>query len=242
MTNRERLEELLKKYPNVVTIEEKDGLLRLKPAEEIHNINIGEFLDDVYMLEAELANKENNNNITLDLKTLDTVTLEEVIKASLCRQDLSDPLMMLNIINLIKIYNTLNDNFFKSENVYFDSAEELLDVRLDLQEELEDFIQKLSIYFISLFKSYNKVVYTPTDQHIKLPKIYKTIFLMSDFLTLSGIFASSKPFSTSECIYIEDAIECIYSLEQKSLIGYNLFSNMIEGLKNDNSRNDNKVQ
>lgn len=234
MENNIKLKELLTQYPNVITITEKDGLLRLKPTDEIHNIDVEKFINEIYALESELAN-EGKNNIGLDLKGLDIETLEAIIKTSLHREDLSDPIMILNILNLIKIYNTLNDNYFTSENVYFQNTEMLLDVRLDLQEELEAFIKQLSIYFISLFKSYNKVTYTPTDIHKKLPKIYKTIFLSSDFLTLSGIFASSEPFSTSECIYLEDAIECMYTLEQKSAIGYSLISNMIEGLSHGRS-------
>lgn len=243
MTNIERLNEFLKDYPDVVEVIEKDNLLRLKPTDKIKDVDLDKFANNLFMLEAELANKEHNNNITLDLKGLDLSIIQEFVKIGLRREDLSDPLMMLNIINLIKIYNVLNDNFLQSENVYFSDTEQILDTRLELREELEDFVQQLSIYFISLFKSYNKTTYVAQDTHKKLPKIFKNIFLMSDFLTLSGIFASSKPFSTDQCVYLEDAIECMYTLEQKSAIGYSLISDMIKGLSDGNSSgNSDKIQ
>ena len=231
--NKQQLTEFLKQYPDVFTIEESENLLRVKPTDKIKDINIEKFANDIFDLETKLAN-EDQNYISLDLKGLDVPNLEKIIKVALKKEDLADPLMILNIMNLIKIYNTLNSTFFENKDVYVFEISNLLDIRLDLQEELEDFIKQLSIYYISLFKSYNKVMYTPLDIHKPLPKLFKTIFLTSNTATLAGIFASSKPFSTEDCIYLDDALECIYALKEKDAIEFNLMSDFI-GKQNGNA-------
>lgn len=230
--NKELLTDFSKQYPDVFTIKETEELLRIQLTDKIKDIDLNSFVNELFDIETKLA-EEGTNYISLDLKGLDIHFLEEIIRIALQREDLADPLMTLNIFNLIKIYNTLNPQFFENENIYILDTSGLLDLRLDLQEELEAFVKQLSIYFLSLFKSYNKTTYIPTDTHQKLPRIYKTIFLTSDLLTLSGIFSSSAPFSTSELVYLEDAIECIYSLEEKCAINFSLISNMIKGLEND---------
>jgi hypothetical protein len=175
-------------------------------------------------------------------KGLNTDLIEESIKYSLTREDLKDPLMILNIINLIKIYNNLNDNFFQDENIYIDSKKQLLDIKKHIKQELKDFIKKLSIYFISIIKSYNKVTYTSLDTYTVLPNIYKTIFLSSDFLTLAGILSVSDSFNTEECVTVKDSFTYVSSLLTKNLLSINLMNNFFKDFdekikkdKNDNS-------
>ena len=121
---------------------------------------------------------------------------------------------------------TLERLFFNDSKIYVNSIEDLLDVKLDLTDELKGFQKQLSIYFISLFKSYNKFSYEPLDKHIELPEIYKNIILSLDILTLSGIFSVSEPFSTNECVYIDSAIIYMNELLMKGTISSNLFSTL----------------
>ena len=174
---------------------------------------------------------ETKEIVFLNLKGLDTSLITSSIRYALSREDLRNPYMILNIINLIKIYNTLDDSFFENEKVYVNSIEDLLDVKLDLTEELNKFQKQLSIYFISLFKSYNKVSYEPLDKHIELPEIYKNIILSLDILTLSGIFSVSEPFSTEECVYIDSAIIYMNELLMRGALCSNLL-NTLFGDKN----------
>lgn len=170
---------------------------------------------------------DSNNLVYLKLKSLSSELKTKAIKYSLTREDLRNPYMILNIINLIKIYNTLDDSFFNDDRIYMSSIEDLLDIKLDLSEELEDFQKKISIYFISLFKSYNKISYEPLDKHISLPNIYKNIILSLDILTLSGIFSISKPFSTEECTYIENAHIYLNELLLKGYLSAQLLNNFL---------------
>ena len=194
--------------------------------------NIVAKLEEIYNLE----NEYKDEIIMVDLKGLPIDIISEAIKYSLTREDLRDSLMILNIFNLVKIYNTLDESFFEDKNVYVSSIENMLDIKLSLRNEIKAFSKKLSIYFISLFKSYNKLSFNPLDTHIELPNIYSTIILSSDILTLSGIFSTSEPFSTSECVYIDNSFKYISSLLTKNFMTINFMDDFFKGL-NDGTSN-----
>ena len=194
--------------------------------------NIVAKLEEIYNLE----NEYKDETIMVDLKGLPIDIISEAIKYSLTREDLRDSLMILNIFNLVKIYNTLDESFFEDKNVYVSSIENMLDIKLSLRNEIKAFSKKLSIYFISLFKSYNKLSFNPLDTHIELPNIYSTIILSSDILTLSGIFSTSEPFSTSECVYIDNSFKYISSLLTKNFMTINFMDDFFKGL-NDGTSN-----
>lgn len=206
--------------------------LNIKIKNTINKTDLIAFLSKLYEFETKLS-LENKNNVILNIKDLDLELLVELFKFSFKYNDLCDATVLLNIINLIKIYNSLDDSFFNDERICVSSIDMLLDLKLELQDELKDFQKQLSIYFISLFKSYNKLVYTPLDSSIDLPIIYKNIFMSTDLLTLSGIFSVSEDFSTQECVYINNALEIIFSLHEKTLVSTALMNDFLKGINND---------
>lgn len=156
-------------------------------------------------------------NVMVDLKSCPTELKIEAIKYALTLDNLSDPLMILNILNLIKVYNTLDDEFFKLPDIYVNTVEELLDIKLALRDDLKEFSRKLSIYFLSIIKSYNKLTFTPADEHKDLPKLYEIIIMSTDFLTLSGIFSKATGISTDDLMYINNAYLYMNSLIMKGM-------------------------
>lgn len=151
-------------------------------------------------------------NCALDLKSCDVKLKADIIRYALTQDNVTDPLMLLNILNLVKVYNTLDDSYFEAPDIYVSSVEELLDLKLDLNKDLKAFARQLSIYFLSLIKSYNKFAYTPADEHYELPKTYESIILATDMLTLAGIFAKVTNISTDELLYIDNAYIYMTSL------------------------------
>ena len=181
---------------------------------------------------------ENNRTFQLNLKNLTIENKVSAFKYALTRNDIIDARMILNLFNLVKIYNTLDDSYFESDDIFVNNIEELLDIKLELQSELKVFAKTISIYFISLFKSYNKVTYTPLDEHMELPRMYSIMFMSSDLLTLSGIFSISESFSTEDCKYIDGAFVYLKDLISKSSLGNDLIMKFMEGFKNGNARRD----
>lgn len=204
----------------------------ISPHTSITKDELIQVLDNVYNIE----NKKQDGfgTIYLNLKGLSVDLITEAIRYSLKREDLKNPLMILNIINLIKIYNTLDDSFFENENVYVSSIEDLLDLKLALKNDLKPIIKQLSIYFISLFKSYNKLTYSPLDTHIKLPSLYENIILACDMLTLCGILSVSESFNLDDCKYVENAHIYLQDMIMKNAFGINLMKSFIEGFENGN--------
>ena len=149
-------------------------------------------------------------------------------------EDLSDSLLILNLINLVKSYNSLDDSFFNNDEIYVKDIEDLVDLKIEIQPELQDFINKLSIYFLSMLKSYNKYSFTVLDEYQSLPNLYLTIFNSCDFLTLCGIFANAEPFSTDKCIYLNNTLECMVNLQLKGNIAISCVSDFLKGFENGN--------
>lgn len=218
-----------------VNVTKEEDKIKIKVLDTIDLEDLNTLILELFDYENKLQPEE-KNNILLILKDLSVDKLAEVFKVALRTDNLSDPLLTLNIINLIKTYNSLSDEFFADENIYINSMEDFIDLKYEIQEELQAFIKQLSIYFISLFKSYNKLIYTPLDNHISLPIVYKNIFMATDLLTLSGIFAASPNFNTDECIYITDALEVLLLLQEKTNISTCLMNDFLKGLEDGNNK------
>ena len=210
-----------------VQVKDEDEKLILTVDEDILPDTLKEFLSKLYDFEKALAEKH-VNNVILRLKGINVEALTEAFRFSMTREDLSDPVMLLNLIDFVKTYNTLDDSFFTNEDIYFSELSEMLDVRLEIQEDIEAFVQKLAIYFISLFKSCNKFLYTAHDYHITLPNLYRNFFLSTDLLTCAGIFTISKPFNTEDCVYIDNAMEYILAFQEKNSVSFNFLESFLK--------------
>lgn len=211
-----------------MTIEKNlDGTMTymLKPHMDISKDELLTVIQQVYDSQ---VSEEFKDTVYLRLKGLSSELLAEVFKYAFTRYDLKDPLTSLNIFNLIKIYNTLDESFFEDENVWFSSLENMLDVKLLIHNELKQFIRQFSIYFLSLIKSYNKITYTSVDNNIEMGQLFKTLFLTMDFMTAAGIFSTTKDINTNELLLITDAFKYLNDMMVKNCMGINLLNSFLE--------------
>ena len=78
-------------------------------------------IEDLIDLLRQVYDEENKEDCIetyyLRLKGLSTELLAEAFKYSLSREDLKDPLMLLNIVNYIKNGTKLNSLFFENEDI-----------------------------------------------------------------------------------------------------------------------------
>lgn len=163
-------------------------------------------LDKIIDYEAEKY-KENTNIFTANIiiKDFSTEKLIEIYKHLLAKDTIVNSSLILNIINLVKLYNSFDDSFFNHHLIYEKDLEQFLDIKLALKEELSAFITTLSKYWLSVIWSAHKIAYTYLDQPVVLPNLYQRIILSTDMITLSGIFSKAKPFSTAELFIVNDA-------------------------------------
>lgn len=191
---------------------------------DISNENLIKHLEYIYSYE----NLQKEINILCNLKNLSLDKLINAFKYALSREDLKDPLMLLNIIAIIKNDNTLDDSFFENKNIFISSIDDMLDLRIGLKSEIKAFKKQLSIYFLSLFKTYNKTHFMPSDNIVELPNIYNAIMLSIDLSVISGIFATSESFNTNECVYVKDAYKYLSNMMMKNAISMAFFKEFVE--------------
>ena len=229
----ERLTNISEKKEKLFTLL-KDYSLSYKDTEEntrvylvfMPDAKLFVFLNKLFSIENELIKED--YTVFLDLKNQSHDFLVSVLRFAIQRDDLCDTGLILNLFNLVKTYNTLDDSFLENEDIYISSMEALLDLKQALREELKEFTKKLSVYFISLIKSYGGSVYKEANNEVELPNLYRNLILSADFLTLSAIFSITKEFSTEECICIKNAEEYINSLLFKNLIYLDFFEYFLE--------------
>ena len=154
---------------------------------------------------------------SLDIKNISLADKIEIIKFALNYENLdSDPLMLLNILNLVKSYNTLSEDYFQSPDIYVNSVEELLDLKLALSTEMKTFSKKIVMYFFGILKSFNKMSFTAADEHEELPNLFKNLFLLLDINTISALLAKCPNFCTDEIKYVDNAYVYMSSIILKS--------------------------
>lgn len=216
------IEELIKKH-SFTALEEN----RIKVNKEVSPSDILSFVKEYCDLQA----NEEEWNYYLDLKGVNQKALIEAIKYMLSREDLKDKLVILNIISLIKPCNSLDDEVFKSEDIYFNSLTEFLDFKLALNENFKEFCTTLSIYYVSLFKSYAKLEISFLDDARDMPSLYGTLIASLDFFTLGGIFSKARPFNTDACFVIKSAAAYVSNLADKNKITSSLYEAILTDKK-----------
>ena len=216
------IEELIEKY-DFVTLNDH----RIKVNTEVSGATILPFLKEY----CDLQSEEKDWDYCLDLKGMNQEALVAVIRYCLSREDLKDKLVILNIIGLIKPCNSLDDEVFKSEDIYFNSLTEFLDFKLLLNENLKEFCTTLSIYYVSLFKSYAKLEISFLDDARDMPSLYGTIIASLDFFTLGGIFSKARPFNTDACFVIKSAAAYVAHLVDKHKVSNSLYEAILADKK-----------
>ena len=199
------------------------------------NISFDSNIDDKSLHTAVkiISELENNSSILViyDIKTLSFDVKKRVVKAFLTNDNFQNDDAILNIINLIKNYNSLSDDFFKSEKIWFNSVTEFLDIKLDLKKELHEFITALTIWYLSLFQSIHKIEPNFLDKITNIPESFKKIFMTFDIFTLSGIISKSAKFSTDQLKIVNDAFSIVNSMMIKSAMSNQILNNIFDTFK-----------
>ena len=199
------------------------------------NISFDSNIDDKSLHTAVkiISELENNSSILViyDIKTLSFDVKKRVVKAFLTNDNFQNDDAILNIINLIKNYNSLSDDFFKSEKIWFNSVTEFLDIKLDLKKELHEFITALTIWYLSLFQSIHKIEPNFLDKINNIPESFKKIFMTFDIFTLSGIISKSAKFSTDQLKIVNDAFSIVNSMMIKSAMSNQILNNIFDTFK-----------
>ena len=192
-------------------------------AENIDKETLINVLEQIYKyeLEKEINIVINAKHLAFDLKI-------SLFEHALIYDNLINSVVILNIFNLIKGYNTFEDSYFELDVTYFNSLEEFLDIKISLNRELAQFSRQLIIYFLSMFKCAG--ITDKTLETITIPHIYQRTLSCCDFVSLSNIFMKIPSINTDELVIINDPYRYLTFFIRK----FNISDRLMEILLNGN--------
>lgn len=159
----------------------------------------------------------------VSLRGLSTELLTEGLRLCFGRLDIANPCILLNLYNTVKRYNTLDNSFFESEEVWFTSIEQFLDIKVGLRSEIQDFTNKMAYWYLSCIYSMHKVEYTMLEYHEPMPDIYRNFMLTSDLYTMSALVAKADNIQTKDLMLVDNAYAYVTELALRSNIAAKLF-------------------
>lgn len=192
-------------------------------SDKIESIDIVELIKKVNIIE-----NESNISITINLKPLNIQKIQEILSLLIKYEKLTNASIIFNIILLLKTYNTLEDDFFNNKNVYYSSLEDFLDIKNGLKYDIKELNTKLSVYFISIFKSLNKFEFSFIDNPVQVPELYTNILLSVDIFTIGGILSNNNGFSDKDMLMVKDSYGYVSEIVSKIKITDTMFESLME--------------
>lgn len=192
-------------------------------SDKIESIDIVELIKKVNIIE-----NESNISIAINLKPLNIQKIQEILSLLLKYEKLTNASIIFNIILLLKTYNTLEDDFFNNKNVYYSSLEDFLDIKNGLKYDIKELNTKLSVYFISIFKSLNKFEFSFIDNPVQIPELYTNILLSVDIFTIGGILSNNNGFSDKDMLMVKDSYGYVSEIVSKIKITDTMFESLME--------------
>ena len=156
--------------------------------------------------------------IEIDAKKCNTDTLIAILRYAMGREDLVNASLLLNIFNLIKQYNTLNESYFEHELSYVKSIEEFIDLKASLAPEIKNVCTKLAYWYLGALYSIHKTEVTVVDKLEPVPNLYHSLLLTSDLFTLSAIFNKGNSINTSELPLVDYAYVYVIELASRMCV------------------------
>lgn len=156
--------------------------------------------------------------IEIDAKKCDTDTIIAIMRYAMRREDLVNASLLLNIFNLIKQYNTLNDSYFEYELSYVKSIEEFIDLKASLAPEIKHVCTQLAYWYLGALYSIHKTEVTIVDKLEPVPNLYHNLLLTSDLFTLSAIFNKGDGINTSELPLVDYAYVYVIELASRMCV------------------------
>ena len=156
--------------------------------------------------------------IEIDAKKCNTDTLIAILRYAMGREDLVNASLLLNIFNLIKQYNSLNESYFEHELSYVKSIEEFIDLKASLAPEIKNVCTKLAYWYLGALYSIHKTEVTVVDKLEPVPNLYHSLLLTSDLFTLSAIFNKGNSINTSELPLVDYAYVYVIELASRMCV------------------------
>ena len=116
-----------------------------------------------------------------DLSEMPTEEKTEFLRYCLKDEGMRNINILANIIMMAQGCD-LSDELFEQKDIFFNSAEEYIDIKLDLKDEIAEFDKKIVLYYFAAVKSCANLL---PDNKFDVPNLYYHTLLAIDIETVS---------------------------------------------------------
>ena len=130
----------------------------------------------------------------INFKHLDSEEKVEVLKFAI-KNELCIISIIETLVLLVNSCNNYNAEFFESEDVFFSSLVDYLDICDEIEEETTLLREKIAYYFLATLKSYvnhPRFVLSEANNYEQMPGLYEYMLMLLDVFNLSFILNTPK--------------------------------------------------
>ena len=215
---------------NIVITKENDNKIykftKSSTTKDVKKHLLGLFQEEVDLVKD--FDKSKKITVLVNIKEANFKTKLEAFKIAFHDENLVDPLFINNMMIFIKNSNTYTDEFFKDPNIFFNTKEEFIDLKSNLEKEITEFTTTICLYLVSLLKFYHRTLTVNLDTSKPMPLMYKAIFLSYDLMTIIMAFNRASSFETKKCIFFRDSSSVLNEMLSKFTVSYTMLESFLK--------------
>ena len=102
--------------------------------------------------------------------------------------DIENEVDILNVFRVVNSYNVFDETFFSQEASYINDVTEFIDIKTELEEEINEFITELITWYLSIIAS-SDIPLTLAQDNTKrtIPATFYGIFILGSVPMLSSL-------------------------------------------------------
>lgn len=157
--------------------------------------------------------KQSASNDVFYLKELSYKEKKSFLTYAIDSKGLKNSNVIINISLLIKQFSNIDETIFERKDIYFNSLMELIDLKIDMKQQLDDLREKLVKYYFGIVKS---IIVKNEEQSIHLDNLY---FHLMHILSINDISLMMQKISEVEDIpFICNAKEIYKNIINNSIM------------------------
>lgn len=123
-----------------------------------------------------------------EIKALPISEKTEYLRAMLMNLDNEDEIDILNAYRLVNSYNTFDESFFEQEASYISDIAEFIDIKTELEKEIDDLMVTITTWYLSILASSEIPLTMEQDDSKKtVPSMLYGLFILSSVPMLASI-------------------------------------------------------
>ena len=168
----------------------------------------------------------------ISLKGESKETLIEVLDWAMSDLTITNPSVLFNVRHLITPYNTMDESFFQSKEVWFTDIEQMLDVKIALSKQIKALQVQVVKAWLMCLRSLHKVEFTYLDSTAEVAPAVRVLLAWMTVVDLSKLFDAMPAESVmpESKVYIKDAMGILAPMVLNASAMFGMVNLWSEGL------------